>query len=173
MKTLNLSIVLLLMVFSSMLCASDKEYSDYLRPGDKVFSPNKRFVCWTEVVDDGGVALYLNDVTKKNRPVLLWKSIRSLGVEWSPNSKWLAVGDNYLAAERAILVFDLEQPSIPLIYQTPFSTTEQDMWFVRSWDGGQRKIKLERERRFSDQKYVVNIKLGSRSIKATLYLPRP
>ena len=123
------------------------EEQNPLRPGEVAKSPDLNFRCWTEAMPEGGEVLWLQrEGEAKTR---LWSSMRSLGVYWSPDSGWLAVSDNYMAAESAVLIFDCRQVTRPLVYQTPCSKTEQDSWSVAGWNVAKREVILSRSRRFS------------------------
>ena len=90
-------------------------------------------------------------------------------MEWSPDSHWLAVSDNYLATESAILIFDMEQKDYPLIYQTPQSKLSQDSWDLIEWNIEKKQIRLKRNRRFSKDIYFETVTLSEKPIKPTLY----
>ncbi len=127
-----------------------------LRPGEVVKSPDRRFRCWTEALPGGGAILWLEREGEKKTQMR--SSQRSIGVCWSPDSRWLAVSDNCLAAEAAVLIYDCSQATRPLVYQSPFSATEQDIWSVVGWNVEKQEVTLSRSRRFSseeDQKTVV------------------
>lgn len=112
-------------------------------------------------------------LVRKNIPnapkKLLWESYRTIGIEWSPNSRWLVVGDNYLASERAISIFDFDQSDHPLIFQSPLSKTDQDSWTVVKWDVAKKQVELKRERRFEKNPHFETVTLGTKSIMSTLY----
>ncbi len=127
--------------------AGTLEERNPLRPGEVVKSPDRNLRCWTEALPEGGVVLWLQGQGEKK--VSIRSSLRSVGVFWSPNSRWLAVSDNYLAAEAAILIYDCSQATSPLVYQTPLSTTEQDIWSVVGWNVAKKEVVLSRSRRFS------------------------
>lgn len=127
--------------------AGTLEERNPLRPGEVVKSPDRNFQCWTEALSEGGVVLWLQGVGEKK--VLIRSSLRSVGVCWSPDSRWLAVSDNYMAAEAAILIYDCSQATRPLVYQTPLSTTDQDIWAVVRWNVAKKEVVLSRSRRFS------------------------
>lgn len=150
----------------SCLRASDEQIAAYIKPGLVVLSPDKKYKCWTEKQEDGGIMLKVRPNVDDSKVTNVWTSYRNLGVEWSPNSRWLAVGDNFLAAERAILIFDFSQSDHPLVYQTPISDRDQDSWWLLSWKVDKLQLKLKRERRFERKTAVVTITIGETPIKA-------
>ena len=148
--------------------SSSNEERNPLVPGEVVKSPNSKLECWTESLPEGGVKLWLQRDGEDK--MLLWSSMRSIGVNWSPNSRWLAVLDNYMAGESAVLIFDSDQKTIPLVYQTPFSQSEQDSWSVVSWNVANKEVALFRNRRFAvGDPLKMKVTLTSNPVKATLY----
>lgn len=53
---------------------------------------------------------------------------------WSPDERWLAVGVNYMARNRAILIFDITQNDYPEVYETSMPEKEDLAWHVKRWD---------------------------------------
>lgn len=164
--------VILLIIFeiATMLLVRCDMVEANFRSGSVERSPNGKFECFASNQEEGGVNLFIRLVSDAPSAKHLWSTIRSLGIAWSPNSRWLAVMDHYLASESAVLIFDCQQEGYPLVYQTPISKTEQDSWDVVGWDVDKKQVILERNRRFSSNPPLkVAVKLKTSPIKATLY----
>ena len=163
----SLSVVAILLSCVVAYSSSNEERNP-LVPGEVEKSPNAKLKCWTDALPEGGVKLWLQ--REGEDKILLWSSMRSVGVNWSPNSRWLAVLDNYMAGESAVLIFDCDQRTNPLVYQTPFSRSEQDSWSVVSWNVAKKEVALLRNRRFAaGEPLKTTVALTSKPVKATLY----
>lgn len=158
-----------LLVVMANVRADSSDVRFYIKPKTVLYSPDKKYACWTEKLEEGGVRLMVraNIPSAPTHPV--WKSIRTIGLQWSKNSQWLAVKDNHLAAESAVLIFDFGQSNHPLIYQSPLSKTDQDVWTVVKWDTAKRQVELKRERRFEKSPHFETVTLGTKSVEPTLY----
>lgn len=153
-------VLVCLVALSGILNADDDPIAEnsavILESGKEIASPDGKFTCF-RLRDDAETSLLIKG---KREP--LWKTVRTLGVSWSPNSRWLAVNDNYAATESTVLIFDMAAKNHPVIFQTPISKTEQDAWSVVGWNVKNGEVILERKRRFSSEKpLVVREKLGT------------
>jgi len=136
--------------------------------GQRVFSPNWDFVCTTKGVEGDGSKLFICPSSENKRPQLLWVSRKYMSILWSPDSRWLAVIDHYLAAQSAVLIFDVTQKGFPLVYQTP-TDTKQETWEIDAWDCSKKKVKLKGSSRFSNEPYFETVTLSEKPTKQTLY----
>jgi len=139
----------------------DGEIAHYLPPGIAIQSPNGAYECWSERGKDGEMALFIRERAKSERS-LLYSTMRTLGVAWSPNSRWLAVEDNAAATESVILIFDIGQRKFPLIYQSPVSRDSQDSWEVVKW--GKARVRLKKTTRGGKESFK-EITLQDQSIR--------
>lgn len=77
-------------------------------------SADGKYSCYTQALSSG-LNLY---VQKAKEKVLLHSTGRNLGVDWAPNSKWLAVTDNDAAGENYIIVYDVSRKVPTVIAKT-------------------------------------------------------
>lgn len=154
---------------------SRTEFSVYLREGQKAISPDGRYTCWIERITADTSSSFdtvnLLIQCSSETPQKLWTTFRTLGVEWSPDSHWLAVNDHYLASESAILIFDMRQKFFPLIYQTPLSSNTQDSWRLIGWNIKKKQIQIKKIKRFYDDVEIKTITLLEKPIKEKLPTP--
>ncbi len=170
MKRCMMPLVLALSVFLGS-CKSEAgekiNFADYLPPDTKVSSPDGSMVTWCvgegKNEDDFENVIYAQ--RKGSLPIRLCSNIRTFGVMWCPDSRFLAVGDNFAAGERQILVFDMEQKEFPLIYAAPMSKHSSNGWNVKSWQSDRRLVTL------IDvvAKKEIQVKLLTKRIKRTEY----
>jgi hypothetical protein len=106
--------------------------SVYLPPGKIIGSPNGEYSCYTEALSSGQ-NLYLQKAKEK---ILLHSTGRNLGVDWAPNSKWLAVTDNDAAGENYIIVYDVSRKTPAVIAKTSLG----EAWAIKKWDVTARKL---------------------------------
>jgi hypothetical protein len=114
-----------------------KYVTPYLLPNNEFFSPNKKYICYTVRKSNGELNLYIQ---KGKSDFFLHSTMRSLGVEWSPNSNWLAVIDNYAPSNNQILIYDITMSPPLEVYKTPVNYKEDYYWMVIKWNEKNRKI---------------------------------
>ena len=141
MKTLLLLIVF---VFCLHIDASGESIEQPLGRKDVAMSPNKMGACYMDF--DGKDWNFLILKTNLNK-VLLWKCVRSVGVSWSPNSRYLAVEDYLVRLSSVVLIFrvDLKAGASSLIYQTPYSDSIFEKYHIVKWSKDGDSISLQRE----------------------------
>lgn len=129
-------ICLLLLILLSLKLYAVKQGSVAapLGTGDVVESPNGKAKCYVEYLskeDRNIVKIAFADGTTKT----IWRCVRSVGVSWSPNSTYLALDDYLLRIATAVVVFRInyENKNIELIYQTPYSNSVFDRYFLDGW----------------------------------------
>src|SRR5712691_4447498 len=105
---------------------TDVPASVYLPPKKMIYSPNGEVSCFTRNLSSGQT-LYLR---RGNSETPLYTTTRNLGVTWAPNSKWLAISDNYAAGENRIIVYDVSRNEPTAIAETSVG----EAWMIVRWD---------------------------------------
>jgi len=131
-KVIYLALIGLLGV--KLYASEQKSSATPLGIGDVVESPNGQAKCYVEYPpseDWNTVKIAFADGTTRT----IWRFIRSVGVSWSPNAKYLALDDYLLRIATAVVVFRInyEHKRVELIYQTPYSNSVFDKYFFYGW----------------------------------------
>jgi hypothetical protein len=129
MKTLFAFIYLAILAHSSAFEVFEVKS---LGKGDESLSFDTKGVCY---MDFSGKDWNLLKLKAAGKSITLWRCVRSVGVSWSPNSKYLAVEDYLDRISRVVLVFrvDLGEGRADLIYQTPYSNSVFDKYYITGW----------------------------------------
>ena len=144
MKLLYIIPVFLSVIFCGIILADEEIGLDvYLPPHHSLYSPNEKYKCVTERSADGELKLFLYSSYKDSK-TLVCSTMRTLGVAWAPNSKWMAVMNNYAASETSVLIFELDEKTPVLLYQTPFLKGDAYSWEVESWNTHAKTVTLKR-----------------------------
>jgi len=142
-------------------------------------SPDGGVECFTRLGHRGhGEELWIYKRGRKEKEQMLWASDRWIEVNWSPDSKFLAVIDHYENKESAVLVFSIELKKEGigwvLLFQTPMETRVPVEWGVVKWNVDKREIvltgtpkTLSRRKRTSPA--IARVRIGTEAIKQSLY----
>lgn len=160
-----------LLAVGSCALAQEDSIAKSLGKGDVAKSPSGRASCF---VDYSGKDW--NDVKVRfcdGKTLTIWKSVRSVGVSWSPNEKYFAIEDYLDRIATAVLVFKLDQEGkrADLIYQTPYSNSVFVQYEAVGWlDGGfaLQIGKFDPKTRRVESKEVVQL-VGLQPIRQTIY----
>jgi hypothetical protein len=123
-------LLVLILIGASTNLVADLNFKS-LGKDDYLESPNHKLRAICEFPSDDENSLYLTTKTDKQR---IWKFVRSIGVFWTPDSKYLIVNDYLLRDMNAILVFKIDEGKARLIYQTPYSNSILDKFYPLAFD---------------------------------------
>lgn len=126
-----------LLVLCTYALAQEESIAKSLGKGDVAKSPNGRASCFVDYSGKDWNEIKLRFFDGKTQTI--WKSVRSVGVLWSPNEKYLVIEDYLDRIATAVLIFKIDQESkkADLIYQTPYSNSVFVQYHPLAWlDGG-------------------------------------
>jgi hypothetical protein len=107
-----------------------------LGKNDMSVAPNSTYQCWVDYTGQDRNVLTLR---MDSQPTIdVWRCVKSLGVSWSPDSKYLAVEDYLDGLNTAVLVFKIDSAvrKVNLIYQTPYSNSVFSHYHILGWHNG-------------------------------------
>ena len=135
-------VVVSLALTTACAFAQKKSIAASLGKGDEIKSPDGKTTCFVDYSarDWNEVKIRFSD----GKVQTIWKSVRSVGVSWSPHSEYLAVEDYLDRIATAVLVFRLNgaKETADLIYQTPYSNSVFVQYRALSWVGGEHAIEI-------------------------------
>lgn len=128
-----LKILICLILMLPLSCVASNDVVQVLAKGDELTAPNSLYSCWIDYSGPDRNILYLRIDSKTVLDV--WHCVRSLGVSWSPDSKYLAIEDYLDGLGTAVLVFRISASlkSVSLIFQTPYSNSVFVHYQIESW----------------------------------------
>jgi len=118
---------------------------------ESIPSPNGRFVAYTSANPTHGIGkqLFVRSAHSDAAGRLLLANDRSLGAQWSPDSRFLAVTNHTDPHVSVVLVFGIRSsqkvvPDAELLFVSPDPGTFDTKWVVSGWDASHRAILLEK-----------------------------
>jgi len=129
----NFLVLWVLLVTSAFSLGQTKSPVKLLEEGERLDSPTATASCFINFADKEWDEVRVQFLAGQTRTV--WKTPRPPGISWSPDGKYLAIEDYLDRLATAVLVFRLnyKDGTAELIYQTPYSNSVFDEYYLESW----------------------------------------